>query len=90
LQHIVVPEAQHTKSLRPQPCISYEVFLAVGMLAAVDFHHYARGEADEIEHIRSQRGLAAEMYAELMRTHPAPQFPFCIRHVVAELAGDLG
>jgi hypothetical protein len=90
LQHVVIPEAQHLESLRLQPRIAYFVALTVRMLAAIHFDHYARGEADEVEDIRSQRGLAAEMYAELMRTHPAPQFPFCIRHVVAELAGDLG
>ena len=64
LQNVVIPEPQHTKSLRCEPactlCICSD---PVSVLAAVDFNHQPSFIAEKVDDKSSDRSLAPEAVA---------------------------
>ena len=60
-KYLVVPEPQHDETLLRQPGITEGVRRRFGMLAAVRLHDHARTEMHEVDDIRPDRLLAAEL-----------------------------
>lgn len=68
-EHLVIPEAQHGKSLRSQVRVAVRVVDRLLMLSAVDFHNEPALQTDEIEDVGAHGVLTAESTAVDL-THP--------------------
>jgi len=81
LQHIVVPEPQHAKSLTAQIRIPPPVRLQparIIMLTPINLDNQSSGETGEIDNVLIDWNLPTKMKAAgLKKTQLRPKLPFC-------------
>jgi hypothetical protein len=88
LQHIIVPEPDHTKAKLFEICVPVTVGETVRMLAAIDLDDQPRIKANEIDDIRADGMLAAK--PETLKFAVPQQLPhrgFAFRWIVAHRTG---
>jgi hypothetical protein len=91
IQYIVVPEAHDTEPLAGQPGIAGFVGRAIQMLATVQLHDQAGGQADEIDDVGPEGKLAAKFVAiQMVHAQGTPEMTLRFSHVLAEGAGQGG
>ena len=85
LDRLIVPKAQHAKSLAFEDTCSCLVSIDMvwhRMLAAIDFNHQPMREAHEVQDVPAKGLLAAKFVAgQLTRTKQTPHNPFSVGHV---------
>jgi hypothetical protein len=88
-QHFVVPESQDAKSLCFEPRgTNLIIALRFGMRGPIELDDEPFSEANEIGDVTVDRLLAAETESlELPAPQEAPESPFCIGHMLTQLAG---
>jgi len=62
-KHIMIPEPKDNAALASEPCISFQVVLAIRVLPSIHLHDQPRGVAHEVHDIRPDRVLAFEFPA---------------------------
>jgi hypothetical protein len=83
LRHVIVPESDHAKALRPEPC--GPPCIGGGrdcVLAAIYLHYESLLEAEKVDDVRVDRSLMAKLAAvELAAAQPRPELSLCIGQV---------
>jgi len=73
LQHLIVPESQHTKSLVPEIAVAHPVIAIIRVLTTIDLDHQLSSETRKVDYIGSYRNLPLELLAvETMSAQPIP------------------
>jgi hypothetical protein len=86
-QNLVVPEPQDPKPLSFQEGGSPLVMgrlLRLGMLPPIELDHEAMIEGNEVDDVRSDRGLAAKTGTGLTSAQPLPQSALRVGHFLAQ------
>jgi hypothetical protein len=73
-QHVMVPESQYTIPRRNEELVTPSIRSTVQVLPAIDLDHEPSLHAQEVDHVRADRHLAAEAMAiELAHAQVAPE-----------------
>ncbi len=56
----MIPEPKDSVALASEPCVSFQVVLAIRVLPSIDLHNQPRGMAYEVHDIRPDGVLAFE------------------------------
>src|SRR5690606_409044 len=89
-EHVVVQEPKHPEPAGAQERIAMPVVHRIRVLAAIDLHHEPRGQAGEIDDVRTDGMLPAEAVAiELAHAQAAPEAAFGVGHGCAQFAGAI-
>ena len=85
-QHVVVPEAQHSKTTRSEKCVPTHVVVGLlGMLTSIQLDDDGSLKASEVADIRSDRMLSAEFEScQLTSTQTLPKDALCMSRIFAE------
>jgi hypothetical protein len=88
----VIPEPQDAESPSFNVVVPRAIMSdpAVGMLRPIEFDHEASFEAHEIDCVRANRNLPAELVAaQLASTQAGPQQAFRVCRIAAKVAGEV-
>jgi len=85
-QYVVVPKAQHPKTMRSEKCIPTHVVVGLlGMLTSIQLDDDGSLKASEVANIRSDRMLSAKLEScQLTSTQTLPKDALCMSRVFAE------
>jgi hypothetical protein len=91
--HFVIAEAEHAVAACDEPLRATRIMLGglvLEVLRSVELHDQTILQADEVDDVRSQRGLSAKLVAaRLPRSQEDPQALLGGRGLIAKMAGEV-